>query len=347
MPFLRPMTVRTVTRAITLAITLAVTGATALVTLAPAHAQPDATSRLVDDAQPARALPTAPATDAATFCPRPSGRWWDDLSVRGCIELLTGRDHTRPLTMAELAWLDLGDLPPYATVDVVAIEASLAAYEQHLADEAAAAAEQAARDAAAAEPRPVARPTRRELPGQPYSDATIDRVLTECGYHDTSPASYEEQERRRLRRNRCIEERMPGYWEWTQSFWEYELSEQEEAEIAEQAAAAQAARDAVYREQFARDVALLEAGIARNWGEAEGARQSILAGARSVSFPFHGWAEQWVAGPLAEGGRHVDRKPYVEHVGSACPNGLYGSYLSTGLYFPPATQPVTVVVSCR
>jgi len=171
-------TVRTMTLAVACAMTLAV------VTHSPAHAQQDATPRLVGDALPARALPPVPVADASAFCPRPTGRWWDDLSVRGCIERLTGRDHTTPVTDVELTWLDLGSLPAYATVDIDAIAASLAAYEQHLADEAAAqaaaeAAEQAPRDAARRAPaRPApSRRVRRPLP----TFEQVEQMMAECG----------------------------------------------------------------------------------------------------------------------------------------------------------------------
>jgi hypothetical protein len=147
MPFLRPTTMTSPwLRTVTLAVTLAALLATAV---PPAHvrAAPDATPGLAQDTVPTRAQ--APVAHAATFCPLPTGRWWDDLAVRGCIELLTGRDHTTPMSATELAWLDFGDLPPYAHVDIEAIDATLAAYAQHLAEEATARAEAeaAARDA--------------------------------------------------------------------------------------------------------------------------------------------------------------------------------------------------------
>lgn len=94
----------------------------------------------VDGARPTRAMPPAPAVDAASFCPRPSGRWWEDLAARGCVELLAGRDLATPLTYRELGWLDLGGLPAYATVDVDAISGAITAFEQRLAEEATAAA---------------------------------------------------------------------------------------------------------------------------------------------------------------------------------------------------------------
>jgi hypothetical protein len=179
MPFLRLMTVRTVALAVACAMTLAAAAHS------PAHAQPDATPRLVGDALPARALPPVPVADAAAFCPRPTGRWWDDVSVRGCIEQLTGRDHTTPVTDIELTWLDLGGLPAYATIDTDALAASLAAYEQRLADEAAAqAAAEAAEQAASRVPtrssttrRTVSTRASRQVP----TFEQLERMMSECG----------------------------------------------------------------------------------------------------------------------------------------------------------------------
>jgi len=180
MPFLRLTTVRTVVLTVACAMTLAT------VAHSPAHAQLDATPRLVDDALPARALPPAPVADAAAFCPRPTGRWWDDVSVHGCIEQLAGRDHTTPVTAVELAWLDLGGLPAYVTVDTDAIDASIAAYVQRLADEAAAAeaaeqaaAEAAARDAAARSAASRPAPTRRVRPLPTFEQ--VEQMMAECG----------------------------------------------------------------------------------------------------------------------------------------------------------------------
>lgn len=172
------------------AVTLAVACAAVLAAVAPspAHAELAPTPRPVNDALPARALPPTTAPDAATFCPRPTGRWWDDLAVRGCIELLTGRDHTTPITDRELAWLDLGGLPAYATVDPDAIGEAIAAFEQRLADEAAAA-EQAARDAAVRQPR---------APGRSASTSGASGSRGEEGYsydgvlyYDRESAMYE------------------------------------------------------------------------------------------------------------------------------------------------------------
>jgi len=152
MPFLRSSALGAVSFAVACAMTL--------VAVAPSSARAESAPvpNVGDDALPSRAQATraqvpTPVADAARFCPRPTGRWWDDLAVRGCVELLSGRDHTAPVTPTELSWLDLGSLPAYAIVDVDAVGATLAAYEQRLADEAAeeAAAAEAAEEAAAAE----------------------------------------------------------------------------------------------------------------------------------------------------------------------------------------------------
>jgi hypothetical protein len=217
MPFLRRWAPEARTlRAIALATACAITLA-GIAVPSPAHAHPrlDATPRLVDDVVPARTPVAIPTTDATLFCPRPTGRWWEDVTVRGCVQLLIGRDHTTPISAVELTWLDLGDLPAFATVDLDELETFLTALEQRIADEAEAAERAAA--AAKAQPRPVAQRAPRELPGQPYSNATIDRVLTECGYHDTTPRSLEEQDAHRVRADRCIDERMPGYWDWVRA----------------------------------------------------------------------------------------------------------------------------------
>jgi uncharacterized protein YkwD len=71
--------------------------------------------------------PDAARADASLFCPRPTGRWWEDVAAHGCRARLAGRDAADPLTPVELRWLDLGALPAYAVVDVAAVDAALAA----------------------------------------------------------------------------------------------------------------------------------------------------------------------------------------------------------------------------
>jgi hypothetical protein len=176
MPFLRLTTVRTATLAVACALTLAA------VAPSPAQAELAPTPRLVSDALPARALPPVPVADASAFCPRASGRWWEDVSVRGCIEQLSGRDHATPVTDVELTWLDLGGLPAYATVDADTIVASLAAYEQRLADEAAA---EAAEREAASRARPRSSTTRRTVSTRASRQVPtfeqLERMMSECG----------------------------------------------------------------------------------------------------------------------------------------------------------------------
>jgi hypothetical protein len=193
MPFLRPTTLHTM---LLRAVTLAVACAAVLAAVAPSPAQAELapTPRLVDDALPARVLSPASAPDAATFCPRPTGRWWDDYAVRGCVELLAGRDHTTPITDRELAWLDLGGLPAYATVDPDAIDAAIAAYVQRLSEEAAAEEARLAAEAAAARGR-RATPARGRAPGGSWSggadDFFVDResaVYEACFERTTRPS---------------------------------------------------------------------------------------------------------------------------------------------------------------
>jgi uncharacterized protein YkwD len=184
MPFLRPITVRTVTLAVAIVAMVATTGST------PARAEP----------HPGSVRPVTGAdTASVASCPEPLRASWHERGPRGCFELyLVGAterddegDEQRPVTPAELALLNLGDLPAYATVDVDAIAASLAAYEQHLADEAAAraAAERTARDAAAAAAaqarKDAGQPTRTAGPRDPMrfmpTLAQLERMMADCG----------------------------------------------------------------------------------------------------------------------------------------------------------------------
>jgi hypothetical protein len=157
----------------------------------------------------AKALVPAQGSGAGAFCPRTTGEWWHDYAAVGCVQLLAGRDATAPLTDTELSWLELGDLPAYATVDLAAIDAALAAYEQRLAEEAAAAAEEATRSVSQRAPR--------QRPGQPYPTATIDRVLRACDYFDTTPRTMAEQEVYWSGVTACVEQSLPGYWQWKNS----------------------------------------------------------------------------------------------------------------------------------
>lgn len=166
MPFLRPGTVRTAA--------IAVVCAALLVPVAPAQAEPAAATA----ATPATALPAG--AGAAVFCPSPTGSWWDDLSARGCVELLAGRDRLHPITRVELGWLDLGDLPAHATVDLDAIAATLAAFDQRLAEEAAEAdvAPRAPTRTATPAPRTV-RSRRAELLVPSFEE--LERMMSDCG----------------------------------------------------------------------------------------------------------------------------------------------------------------------
>lgn len=181
-------------RATTLAVAaLAVLAATIAPSPANAQATADPTPQHVNDVLPARALPPVPAADAATFCPRPTGHWWDDVTTHGCTELLAGRDHTTPITPRELAWLDLGGLPAYPTIDIDAIDTAIATYTQRLADEAAA--EEAARAAdEAAEQRPPRTPQPPRNPGG-FRHGAIDTVAVSaaCG-HEFGTAPTPEQD---------------------------------------------------------------------------------------------------------------------------------------------------------
>jgi hypothetical protein len=237
MPFLRSATARTSTthtstlraaRARAVALAVGCVAVLAAVAPSPAHAELAPTPRLVDDALPARALPPTPTPDAATFCPRPTGRWWDDYAVRGCIELLAGRDHTTPITDRELAWLDLGGLPAYPTVDVDAIGEAIAAFEQGLADEAAEEEARLAAEAAAARGR-RATPARGRAPGGSGSGGSDDFFV------DRESAVYEACHERTPRPDDsvmiggaewdaffrsvavCVDREIPGYLaRWTQ-----------------------------------------------------------------------------------------------------------------------------------
>jgi hypothetical protein len=227
--------------ALSVALSVALAGAA----LDPAGAQvPDVTSAPaeISTATMTSVAPTMAALGA--FCPRSTGRWWEDDAAAGCVARFADRDASAPISARELRWLDLGALAPYAVVDVDAIDAAIAAYELRLIDEQVQRAleeaiqREAARVTRAASTR---RPVQRERPGQPYSNATIEQVLNECGYHDTTPRSLEEQDRHRVSADRCIESRMPGYWDWVMAtererFGERPLTPAEEA--------AQAAEDA-------------------------------------------------------------------------------------------------------
>jgi len=185
MPFLRPTTVRTVTLTVTVLATLATTIPVARAELGPATIAP------------------AAGADTGITCPVPMRPTWHERGMRGCVELYrttdTGTtdagttdagttDVPTTVTPAELALLNLGDLPAWASVDVDAIAASLAAFEQHLADQAAAtAAEQAAREAADRAARDSARRTSTPAPStrrvrQPLlSIEQLEQILAECG----------------------------------------------------------------------------------------------------------------------------------------------------------------------
>lgn len=139
MPFLRSSTPHFIAlRTLALGLTLATTLAT-VATATPARADDTTVVPAEAPAPTPTAQATDPVADADLFCPRPTGKWWEDVTAHGCVEVLAGRDRNTPLTGDELGWLDLGDLPAYATIDIDAIGASIAAYEQRLADEAAAA----------------------------------------------------------------------------------------------------------------------------------------------------------------------------------------------------------------
>ena len=357
MPFLRPWTPRAqILPARTLrAVTLAAACAMTLVTAAPAHAEPapapahavlGPTPRLVTDALPARALPPVPAADAAHFCPRPTGRWWDDLTVRGCVELLTGRDHTTPVTGTELTWLDLGGLPAFAAIDIDAIDATIAAYEQRLLEEEERARAEAAeraraeREAARAARRTNARrQVQRERPGQPWPNATIDRVLLDCGYHDTTPRSLEEQVHHGERTTACIESRMPGYWDWVMAAererFGITIDPEEEAR---QACLAQlgpmtsldpaAAR--AYSDTLARCIDQQVPGHYARWAEAEARRQAEFEEAM---------AREAVARAAFEARLAAAR----EEAAATCPNGWSVSY---GGWMVSSLEEVKITIWC-
>jgi uncharacterized protein YkwD len=129
------------------------------------------------------AQPTTPgAPGPSMFCPLPTGRWWQDYSAHGCVQRLTGRDASSPLTSVELTWLNFGALPAYADVDVAAIDATLAAFETAFA--ARAAAERAAREAAeraAAPPTPRrTAPVTRVVQPVPTVEQ-LEQMMAECG----------------------------------------------------------------------------------------------------------------------------------------------------------------------
>jgi hypothetical protein len=288
MPFLllwslRPAHLRTVALAVTLATLLtAAAGPTAV------RADLDTIPGIAEPSVDARAQVLAPSPDASVFCPRPTGRWWEDHAAAACAELLAGRDLATPLTDVELRWLDLGGLPAFATVDTGAIAASLDTYVQRIADEAAAQVTQRIASPTTRAPRP------REgdlppVPGPP-----------------------------------------PGEWGgW--GGWDGESYEDMLARHREE-----------YEVRLATEIAILEAGIARNWDEAETARQRVLAGAQSASFPFYGWMSASTSPDLMTG-REVDHRPLVEHVGSACPAG----WMSHGMgYALQAHDPITITVQC-
>jgi len=171
---------------------------------APADArEPDATPAPLevtpDGEEAAPALSSTTLVDLSMFCPRPTGRWWEDYSIRGCVEQLSERDLAEPLRDHELAWLDLGALPPFAAIDIAAIDTAIAAYEDRLAAEeieraAREAAERAAREAAElqAVTRPApARPQPSTRGREPFPTLTqIEEMMAECGLSfDDNPGS--------------------------------------------------------------------------------------------------------------------------------------------------------------
>jgi len=252
----------------------------------------------------------APTTaDMGAFCPRTTGRWWDDYAAIECAARLARHDVDTPLPVEEARSLDLGALPPYAVVDVDAVDAALAAYELRLVEE------RMEREAAEAAEREAARlartistraPVRRERPGQPYSDATISRVLDECGYHDVSPRSYEEQDRHRVQVDACIESTMPGYWDWVRAV-EREMFGERPLTPAEQAA--QDAEDA-------RLLAEWEAWLAEAHRKEEAARA-----------------------------RHEERKERArQEIRDTCP---HGGYASPTVAFASSYDEVDYIVTCN
>jgi hypothetical protein len=215
---------------------------------------------------------TSSAIIPAHFCPQPTGSWWEDISADGCRTALLGRDGrdgAAPLAARELSWLDLGALPAFATVDVEAIGAAMVAFELRIAEEKAAA-------VPVSRPPGGGQPARGPRRDQPYSDATIDRVLLECGYHDTSPHSYEEQMLHWERVNACIESRMPGYWDWMQA------AELERAGIT------------VDPEQEAYEACLVELGPNDDILDRAASRAFFDAHARCVDRSVPGYYARWV-----------------------------------------------------
>jgi hypothetical protein len=216
---------------------------------------------------------TSSAAIPAHFCPQPTGSWWEDISADGCRTALLGRDGrdgTAPLAARELSWLNLGALPAFATVDVEAIGAAIAAYELRIAEEKEAAAVPVSRPPGGGQP--VQSPRR----DQPYSDATVDRVHLECGYHDASPHSYEEQMLHWERVNACIESRMPGYEDWMQA------AELERAGIT------------VDPEQEAYEACLVELGPNDDILDRAASRAFFDAHARCVDRSVPGYYARWV-----------------------------------------------------
>jgi uncharacterized protein YkwD len=170
MPFSRSRTIRDAASSLLLAVALLAMG------------QAGARAEGAEAAGAGTATPVAqPATlDLRLFCPVPTGRWWEDYSALGCAERMSGRDATT-LTADELSWLNLGDLPAYATVDIAAVDAALATFAaEHEAREAAA---REAAERANARPAPApARPATTTRVRQPIPTfEQLEQMLAECG----------------------------------------------------------------------------------------------------------------------------------------------------------------------
>jgi uncharacterized protein YkwD len=153
--------------------------------VAAAHALPDATAAPTGAPSAAptevtNATATAapvPLADLGVFCPRPTGRWWEDHTAHGCVQQLSGRDVTAPLDHRELTWLDLGALPAFATVDLEALTEELTAHEARVAAEAA---EREAHEAAVSRPPAPPVPSRRVRQPLPTFEQ-VEQMMAECG----------------------------------------------------------------------------------------------------------------------------------------------------------------------
>jgi hypothetical protein len=266
----------------------------------------------------------------ARFCPQPTGNWWEDVSAEGCRTALAGREGTTPIAARELAWLDLGALPAFATVDVEAIAAAIAAYELRLAEE-----------AAAVQPRaPGGRqPGLGSRRGQSYSDATIDRVLVDCGYHDMTPRSFDEQVRHSERTEACIESNMPGYWDWAmgggsdsfgtavdpeQDAYEVCLAQQGSVDILDRAASR------AFFDAIARCVDRTVPGHYARWAAEEAKREVEL--------------EQALAKEAAAYARLLERRERaLQEIRDTCP---HGGFASPTQYWVSSYDEVEYVVTC-